>query len=552
VDAFVSAQNDQMLEPSGAVQRLLETTVPLTYLLGVPGQGKSTVSQYLAQLHRSAILPGHMVADRKPPPPSVTDPKLPIRVDLKDYAAWLSGRDPFGDDEPARLPRRRPKGRRSLDLFLADLCSAFSGGRFVTVEDVQSLLARYPTLLILDGLDEVAEQDLREIVVDEINLTADRMGLLGNRRRFQILVTARPNASGLPEPDKNTFQTLALEPLTPRQQRQFMNKWCDVHNIHGRARRSMQRTFLDRSAHDHVAQLADNPMQLTILLFLINRKGDAVPVARTPLYTDYMTALMEREVNREQIHRDQVPLVQEITAFLGWHMHSGVETVPSAGRMTIRDIETTLLIYLRAVEGPDQETGQLFKAASDRFWALSSKEGNTFEFAVQPVREYFAARFLAEWAGRERRDPLPKQQILTELIYRPYWMNTARFYAGFASPNELAGLRYGLESAIDQGRHPLQTRAAAWALLGDGLFTNHTPVQRDVTKLLVDPASIVLIARHPDSALTFPPLPADGGGDQLARFLLDAVEADPAGNLTAARVDVLRTRTPLDRDTFLA
>jgi hypothetical protein len=163
---------------------------------------------------------------------------------------------------------------------------------------------------------------------------------------------------------------------------EFVNKWCDVNDIHGRARRDLRRTFLDRTALDHVAQLADNSMQLTILLFLINRKGDAVPVSRTPLYTDYMATLLDREVNRKQIERDQVPRVQEVTAFLGWHMHSGVEMKPTAGRMTQKDIETTLLVYFHITEGPEQEVKSLFKAASDRFWALTSKIERTFEFAV--------------------------------------------------------------------------------------------------------------------------------------------------------------------------
>ena len=118
----------------------------------------------------------------------------------------------------------------------------------------------------------------------------------------------------------------------------------------------------------------------------------------------------------------------------------------------------------------------------------------TFEFAVQPVREYFAAKFLAEWAGRDRRDPLPKQEILRRLIGRTYWLNVARFYAGFASPNELAGLRYGLEDAIAGNRHPLQERAAAWTLLNDGIFANATRVQRDVARLLADDLSVQLIA----------------------------------------------------------
>lgn len=493
-----------------------------------------------------------MLGDRKPPNQSVDDPKLPLRVDLKDYAAWLSGHDPFGDDDPPPNPRRRPKAQRSLELFLADFCTSQSGGRSVTVEDVQSLLARYPSLLVLDGLDEVAEPDLRAIVVEQINLTATRMGAGGKLRRFQILVTARPNATGLAEPDKDIFQTLTLEPLTTRLQREFVYKWCDVNDIHGKDRRDLRRTFVDRTALDHVAQLADNPMQLTILLFLINRKGDAVPVSRTPLYTDYMTTLLDREVNRKQIDREQVPRVQEVTAFLGWHMHSGVETKPTAGRMAQRDIESTLYLYFRATEGPDQEAANLFKAASDRFWALTSKVDGTFEFAVQPVREYFAARFLAEWAGRDRREPLPKQQVLQHLIDRNYWLNTARFYAGFAPPNELAGLRYGIEEAIERARHPLQERVAAWALMSDGIFANDVRVQRDVAALLTDDFSVVLLARHSESNINFSRLTAANGAEQVASHLFKAIESATASDLTPARVDILKERLAVDSGTFVA
>ena len=68
-----------------------------------------------------------------------------------------------------------------------------------------------------------------------------------------------------------------------------------------------------------------------------------------------MATLLDREVKRKLIERDQVSQVQEVTAFLGWRMHSGVESKPAAGRMTQSDIETTLLIYFRRTEGPEQE-----------------------------------------------------------------------------------------------------------------------------------------------------------------------------------------------------
>ena len=554
VDQFNSTQNQKVHGSAGAVQQLLRTTAPLTFLLGVPGQGKSTLSQYLSQIHRAAILPGDMLGDRKPPHDEVREPQLPLRVDLRDYAEWLAGNDPFGEEDEPRKSKARRKAERSLELFLAEFCSAASGGRKVDVEQVQSLLTRYPTLLVLDGLDEVADTHLRQIVVDEINLTATRMGArIGSNtqlRRFQILVTSRPNATGLAEPDPDTFQTLKLEPLSPQLQDEFVTKWCDVNDIDGKDRNKLRRIFRDRSTLDHVAQLADNPMQLTILLFLISRKGDAVPISRTPLYTDYMATLLDREVNRRQIEREHVPLVQEVTAFLGWHMHAGVETAPAAGRMPLDDIETTLLMYFRKTGGPHEESNQLFKAASDRFWALTSKEDGTFEFAVQPVREYFAAKFLSEWAGRERKEPLQKKDILRNLIERTYWFNTARFYAGFASPNELAGLRYGLEEAIASGTHPLQERAAAWTLLSDGIFANDRPVQRDVVRLLTDDLTVRLVSHLDRSDSNFPRLSQQAGGQLLATELLDSLKQSPAHPLTPSRVQLLRRRAGTDSTIF--
>ncbi len=546
-EALFSTQNFKSSGSLGAVQHLLRTTVPLTFLLGVPGQGKSTLGQYLSQIHRAAILPD----DRQVPPENVKDPKLPLRIDLKDYATWVSGRDPFGDeDNPSKTPKQRGRASRSLEQFLAEFCHVKSGGRAVSVDDVHGLLERYPVLLVLDGLDEVAEPELRAVVATEIDATARRMGAVSRVRQFQILVTSRPNATGLAEPDKEIFQTLRLEPLSPALQDKFVNKWCAVSGIDGSKRKQLRRTFHDRRAHDHVAQLADNPMQLTILLHLIKKKGDAVPVARTPLYTDYMETLLDREVDRKLIDRSQVDRVKEVTSFLGWHMHSGVEVKQSVGRLTKKQIVGDLLVYFHQTEGPTEQAEALFAAASDRFWALTSKVDGTFEFAVQPVREYFAAKYLAEWAGRDRREPLPKQAILGALIERNYWLNTARFYAGFASPNELAGLRYGLEDTVNGGRHPLQARVAIWTLLADGIFVNTTPVQRDVTRLLADDLSVVLLAEKLSTDSTVQTLTPGSGGKQLADELIAKIASDPGSPLTNARVAFVRDRLPAATNAF--
>jgi hypothetical protein len=83
----------------------------------------------------------------------------------------------------------------------------------VTVEVVHDILDRFPVLIVLDGLDEVARDSSRNRVVKEINEFASRLGT--SKVAPQLIVTTRPNASGLPEPSAETFETIALVRLSP-------------------------------------------------------------------------------------------------------------------------------------------------------------------------------------------------------------------------------------------------------------------------------------------------------------------------------------------------
>ncbi|MFD0634814.1 hypothetical protein ACFQ9X_28010 [Catenulispora yoronensis] len=95
---------DEAQESLNAIDYLLRPYIRRAFLLGVPGQGKSTLGQYLCQIHRAALLPNHDTSGY----PHVDEPMFPLRVDLKDYAAWLSGSDPFDfaptDLTPSPLP----------------------------------------------------------------------------------------------------------------------------------------------------------------------------------------------------------------------------------------------------------------------------------------------------------------------------------------------------------------------------------------------------------------------------------------------------------------
>ena len=96
----------------GAASLLLDTNfqqaVPLVILEGAPGQGKSTIAQYICQVHRMRILERqeHSTVESAHLTSSL---RLPFKVELRDFASWLSGVNSFdnadGSDSPDSPPR---------------------------------------------------------------------------------------------------------------------------------------------------------------------------------------------------------------------------------------------------------------------------------------------------------------------------------------------------------------------------------------------------------------------------------------------------------------
>src|SRR5262249_17276868 len=62
---------------------------------GAPGQGKSTLAQYICQVHRIRLLEKHDDLSKVPLHHQQTALRVPFKVDLRDFATWLAGTDPF-------------------------------------------------------------------------------------------------------------------------------------------------------------------------------------------------------------------------------------------------------------------------------------------------------------------------------------------------------------------------------------------------------------------------------------------------------------------------
>lgn len=177
-----------------------------TYLLmGGPGQGKSTLSNMLAQLYRVAMLRD--------------DPDRNGRQPAEIIAKSLM----WAEREQIRLPRKRRWPLR-IDLaetdpaqsLLKTITSVVSDrvGYQVPAPQLLSWLRQWPWLLILDGFDEVAAATSRAQVLE--NVTGFLAQAASQQSDLLTVITTRPQGYDN-EFDIPGVQHVRLEPLTREQ-----------------------------------------------------------------------------------------------------------------------------------------------------------------------------------------------------------------------------------------------------------------------------------------------------------------------------------------------
>lgn len=525
----------------GTAEYLLRAPTPFTLVRGAPGQGKSTLSQYVCQAHRSSFVPE---IERPESLPKLDKPRFPIRLDLSDYALWLGGADVWDHTEIHRRPKRKARtgDQATVECFLADLMAHESGGVEVSAKDVQDIFDRVPSLVVLDGLDEVGSQTVRAKVVKAIDKFVGRGKVYTDPPK--VVVTTRPSAGELPEPSSELFEIVTLNQLTTEQRDAYLRKWSAVRGIKGKDGRALRKSFKEKSREPYINELAGNPMQLTILLDLLHEQGAATPTQRTDLYDKYVDLLLAREANKNpKVVRNHKEELIEIIPFLGWYLHAHTEESQINGRMSIADLKESMRHFQRTYGNRETIVDELFEGASDRLWALTSKVDGTYEFEVLSLREYFAARFLYRNAG-EDNPSFDGAAVLRELLRRPYWLNTARFYGGNAKGNAIYTLTAGIEEELSHGA-TTASYLAAWALLTDGVFQRRPREARKVLAALCSdtglPILLSALDRRDIVALPeLPDLPAEDGDDPTWSRLTTLVNQDPSAAANTQRVRVLR------------
>jgi hypothetical protein len=524
---------------SGGADLMLAQEMPKSgfriVLEGAPGQGKSTLGQYVCQAHRIRLLNKSDDLSKLPMHHAESPVRLPIRVEFRHLAIWFSGTNPWSSESVSGnlAPHY---WAQSLESFIAAHVRHASGAMTFVPDDIVSILIGTPSFIFLDGLDEVADIPLREEIVEAVEASINRLGSLG--ADMQVLITSRP-AIFLKAPgfSPKGFEYLRLETLTKRLIANYTRSWLKIREMPDEQGKEIIQVLETSLEQTHVAQLSRNPMQLAILLWLISIKGRSLPNQRTSLYEQYLTAFLDREAKNNVTVRTHRARLLEIHGFLGWVLHSRAESPDpkyAGGDITEADLRTLLHSYLEHEERATDLVDELFKGAERVFVLVSRIEGK-FEFEVQPLREFFAARYLYKTAphstpGAPARGTRPDR--LEQLIRNPYWLNVARFFCGWYDKGELADLSRRLRDLCEDPDYKLlgYPRYLIAYILQDCTTADSQRDTRELATAMLDTLGLRLaVSPHSDLHNSFGTatntnlLPVDCGLSQLVECLRNAI-----------------------------
>ncbi|MFF2085449.1 NACHT domain-containing protein [Nocardia sp. NPDC058176] len=456
----------------------------LLILEGAPGQGKSTLAQYVCQVHRASFLRKTHTVERVPEQYRQSPFRLPIKVDLRDYAAFLDGNSPFANAKGGT-------GIRTLEVFLGELIQYSSGGIEFNPHDVLTLMKSVPILIFLDGLDEVADITAREALVSSVGEAIARWQEFDPD--LQIVVTSRPSVFGrAPSFKRYGFVTLTLLDIDADRINSYAEKWADARGLEQGERSDLMKILGEKLELAHIQELTRNLMQLTILLSLIHQIGHSLPDQRTDLYSRYVDLFLTREADKSVMVRENRHVLLSFIQELAWVLQTQAESSNSAGSISEPDLQRMARLHLEASGRPGEIADRLFGGGLERIFVLVERIEGLYEFEVQPLREFFCAQYLYSTApvGTYRADRLrgDRAQRFEALAANPFWLNVCRFYAGCCERGETGTLVLCLEEMIRTEDFSIEyhARDVGLALLQDWVFSNTKFAQDKLIRAIFD------------------------------------------------------------------
>lgn len=260
-------------------------------VVGGPGQGKTTISQFLCQIYRAEFVRHGNVS------PEVSDELefLDAQMSLENLPR------PAARRWPIQIPLNRfadslASGKvRGIFEFVSQRVASRTEAS-VEVSHCRKWLQSYPWLVVLDGLDDVPSTSNRSQLIAAIEEFLSDV----HTSNSDVVIVATTRPQGYHEEfSPRYYRHFTLSPLPIETALRYGNKLIRLRLGEDLDRVELTSSRLaEASSNSATARLMESPLQVTILTLLISRTGQA-PEQRFALFDEYYRVIYQRELEKE-------------------------------------------------------------------------------------------------------------------------------------------------------------------------------------------------------------------------------------------------------------
>jgi energy-coupling factor transporter ATP-binding protein EcfA2 len=397
-------------------------------VLGAPGSGKTTLLKNIALILASGNKQKHRNSH-----------KLPILLFLREHAETIA------DRPQTMLPEII---QASLEKYQLTAPPKW----------FEKFLGAGSSIVMLDGLDEVADPEIRRQVVTWVE--KQMLAYPGNH----FIITSRP--FGYRESQLSGVLVLEVMPFNLKQVKRFIDNWYlanelqssqkDDQGVRMKAQEGADDLFTRLRKSSTLLDLAVNPLLLTMIA-TVHRYRSSLPGRRVELYKEICEVFLGKRQTARGVDLPMTPAQkQSVLQPLAYHMM----------RNHLREIDrrSALTVFSERLKlvSPQSSGEEFLQMVENSSGLLLERENGVYGFAHKTFQEYLASVHIIE-QGLESE--------LVSHIEDDWWHECIRLYSAQADATAV------IEACVS--KHPPSAVALTLAIACEDEAREVQPTTRD-------------------------------------------------------------------------
>ena len=364
-------------------------------IIGPPGSGKTTLLKYATLV----------LAAQKPSPKGLRVEKLPILLFLRDHAAAIAQNPNLTLEEAVQGKLMQWGLQRPSGWF-------------------EQKLQKGECLVLLDGLDEVADAEVRKLVVAWVQRQMEQYA----PNRF--IMSSRPfGYRSNPLPD---VTVLEVRPFSIQQVQKFVHNWYlaneimaaqrDDPGVRMKAQEGAEDLITRLRQVSNLLEMAVNPLLLTMIA-TVHRYRSSLPGRRVELYAEICEVFLGKRQQAKGLAEELTPAQkQRVLQPLAYHM------------LYHNEREILWAEVLAAIQEPlaqvntEIEPEAFLEMIVNSSGLIIEREVGIYSFSHLTFQEYLAAAHVYDQR---------QEKVMLKKVEDSWWHETIRLYAAQADATNI-------------------------------------------------------------------------------------------------------------------